>query len=107
MFCGPSVDCRSTSGLEQLPARQAGESAEGDWSIRRAEGRGPDLRGGTRQRLGEHTERRHVGGFSLVSGHAGGRVALDVFDRRETLANSQAYVLGSCVVLEVDKRSHT
>ena len=47
-------------GIEQVAARGAGEGAEGDRRVGRAEGGEADLRDGLRQRRGDDGERVHV-----------------------------------------------
>ena len=98
------VDRGAADGIEQVPARGAGEGAEGHGRVRRAERGQADLRDRPSRQRGNGGQRVQIGGFALVCRHAGGRVTFDMFDRTEPLARRDGEVLGGHIVLEIHER---
>ena len=99
----PGVQRRLADRLEQVAAGKAGERAEGHRRVRLTERRQPD--GGDRlaERVRRDRQRVEIGRLALVGAHAGGGVALDVFDRTHALARSERNVTRRDVVVEVDE----
>src|SRR3546814_8767287 len=88
------VDRCDARRIEQIASRPPGECAEADRRIGRAKGGQTDLRDGAAGRAGNNSERVEVGQFALIGCHAGGGVALHVFDRgdrKSTRLNSSDY----------------
>ena len=99
----PGVDRRLAGGIEQVVDIAAGEDAEGDRGIGRAEGGDAHFRDRPAERLGDDADGIHVAGLALIGAHAGGGVALDVLDRAVALAQRQLEVVGGDVVQQVDE----
>src|SRR3546814_2328991 len=81
----------------------AGQRAERDRRVRRAEAGAADLGNGEPALARHQGQADDVGGLALVGRHAERRVALQVLDRAEAFAVGKADVGGGDVVLQVDE----
>jgi hypothetical protein len=99
----PAVHRGPADGLEERAARLAGERAEGDGGVGRAEGGGADLRDRRVQRIGQHREAVDVRQLPLVGRHAERGVALGVLDALVALLRGEAHVGDLHVVLVVEE----
>jgi hypothetical protein len=103
----PAATCQVRAGLargvEQLAALQAGKGAETDRQVVGPEGGGADLVDRLAHRARGQRHAVDVAQLALVGAETQCRVALDVFDRLEALADGQLDVAGRHVVLVVDK----
>jgi hypothetical protein len=100
---GPFMGGGRAYGVEQIATRGAGEGAEAHGRVGHAERRVADLRDRHRQFLRHDGHGIEIRGLALIGGHAGGGVALDVFDGDESLARGERQVLGGHVVLPIDE----
>ena len=103
VLLGPVVQRRFAHRLEVLAARSAGQRAEGDRRIERAEGRGADLGRRDAARFGKDADGVDVGQLALIGRHAVGGVALGELDMAVAFAHGEAEVLQMDVVLVVDE----
>ena len=99
----PIVQRRPPERLQMRAARLAGERAEADGVVGRAEAGRADGGDGQAARAGEDREPVQVGGLALVGRHAERRVALQVLDRIRSPPARQADVGRRDVVLEIDE----
>ena len=103
LLLGPGVRRRTAGRAEVLAAVVAGERADRNRRVGRAEGGGADLGDRAAGQRRHDAERRQVGGLALVGGHAERGVALQVLDGAEALAMGKRDVVGGDVVLQVDE----
>ena len=90
-------------GRNRLRVSDAGDRAEGERRVGRAERGEADLRDGLAGGFGEHAQAVEVRRLALVGRHAEGGVALGVLDRFVALALRQLEIGGGDVVLEIDE----
>jgi hypothetical protein len=99
----PVVDRRFAHGIEQNIARRTNQRAERDRRIGRSRRRRPHFRNWLFHRSSDQADGVHVRRLALVGRHARRRVALDVLDRFEALAQRKLDIFGRHVVLKIDE----
>ena len=99
----PLVHGRLAHRIEERADLAAGDGAEGDRRVVRAEGRGAGRGNVLAQGLRQDAHAVDIAELALVGAEAHRGVALDVLDRAEALARRQHNVGGGDVVLLVDE----